>query len=121
MPGPRKVTVVRGAGQMPFFYKHNYLARRGYLFVDKTPLRAFGHGLSYTTFDVGALCLTETSIKVADTVTVGGDLTTTGVRSEAELVQMYLRDQSSSLTHPVLKLQGFERVMLTPSRHGVDL
>lgn len=112
-PGAKlPVTVVRDAGQIPFFYNHKPTARRGYLFADKTPLFPFGHGLSYTTFDIGSPRLSAAKIKAGDQVTVEVDVRNTGDRDGDEVVQLYVHDQVASVTRPVKLLQGFERVTL---------
>lgn len=112
--GKLPVTVVRDVGQVPFYYNHKPSARRGYLFADKAPLFPFGHGLSYTNFEVGAPRLSAPRIGVADTVHVEVEVANTGARAGDEVVQLYIRDQVSSVTRPVLELKGFERVSLKP-------
>jgi beta-glucosidase len=112
-PGAKlPVTVVRDVGQVPFFYNHKPSARRGYLFDDKAPLFAFGHGLSYTRFTVGEPRLSAPRIAVGGTVTVEVDVANVGARAGDEVVQLYIRDQVSSVTRPVLELKAFERVTL---------
>ena len=49
---------------------------------------------------------------VADTVTVEVEVANVGSRAGDEVVQLYVRDQVSSVTRPVLELKGFERVTL---------
>ena len=41
-------------------------------------------------------------------------MTNTGKRSGDEVVQLYLRDEVSSVTRPVKELRGFERIALKP-------
>ena len=112
--GKLPVTVVRDVGQVPFYYNHKPSARRGYLFADASPLFPFGHGLSYTSFTVGAPRLSAARIGIADTVQVEVDVANTGARAGDEVVQLYIRDQVSSVSRPVLELRGFERVGLKP-------
>ena len=82
----------------------------GYRWADKQklkPLFAFGHGLSYTTFEYGKarraangdICLTVRN---------------TGQRPGAETVQLYIRDVKSSLPRPVKELKAFKKVWLQP-------
>lgn len=40
--------------------------------------------------------------------------TNSGLRTGDEVVQLYVRDEVSSVPRPVLKLRGFERVTLKP-------
>jgi beta-glucosidase len=117
--GKLPVSIPRSVGHLPVFYNHKPSARRGYLFDRTDPLFPFGHGLSYTTFRVGAPRLDQASVaaeRVAagDSVAVRVDVTNTGARAGDEVVQLYLRDLASSVTRPVLELAGFERVTLRP-------
>lgn len=112
--GKLPVSVARNAGQLPMFYNHKPSARRGYLFDEVTPLFPFGHGLSYTTFALGAPVLSASSIKAGSGVIVTVPVTNTGKRAGDEVVQVYLRDEISSVTRPVKELVGFQRVTLQP-------
>jgi beta-glucosidase len=112
--GKLPVTVARNAGQLPDFYNHKPSARRGYLFDSAEPLWPFGWGLSYTTFSISPPRLSATSIKPDGTVQVSVDVRNTGARAGDEVVQLYIRDQVSSVTRPVLELKRFQRVSLAP-------
>lgn len=112
--GKLPISFPRSAGHLPVFYNHKPSARRGYLFADATPLFAFGFGLSYTTFAVGAPRLAEATIPVGGSTTVSVEVTNTGVREGIEVVQCYVRDQVSSVTRPVKELKGFAPVRLAP-------
>ncbi len=114
-PGAKlPVTVPRSAGQLPMFYNHKPTARRGYLFDSKEPLWPFGFGLSYTTFSFGAPRVEPVEISTAGTATVSVDLTNIGDRAGDEVVQLYIRDMTSSVTRPVKELKGFSRITLEP-------
>jgi len=116
-PGGRlPITFPRSAGQVPVFYNHKPSARGGYLFADKEPLFAFGHGLSYTTFRYANLRLAQDKIRPSGQTTVQVDLTNTGKVKGDEVVQMYIRDRVSSVTRPVKELKGFRRVTLEPGQ-----
>jgi beta-glucosidase len=112
--GKLTVTFPRNVGQLPFFYNHKPTARRGYLFSDKSPLYPFGHGLSYSAFEVGAPQLSVTSIDASGTVTVTVPVKNTGNRAGDEVVQFYVRDKVSSVTRSVMDLRAFKRVTLAP-------
>lgn len=90
----------------------------GYRWTDmqkKTrPLFAFGHGLSYTSFEYGEPELDSTEMTIDGTVTVRVKVTNTGDRAGRETVQMYIGDRKSSLSRPVKELKGFEKVTLAP-------
>jgi beta-glucosidase len=112
--GKLPVTIARNAGQLPMFYNRKPTARRGYLFDTTAPLYPFGYGLSYTTFEVGAPRLARETIRVGETVRVSVDVANTGRRAGDEVVQLYVRDDASSVTRPVIELKRFKRVTLQP-------
>ncbi|HZV56749.1 MAG TPA: glycoside hydrolase family 3 N-terminal domain-containing protein [Sphingobium sp.] len=112
--GKMPVTVVRDAGQIPFFYNHKPSARRGYLFADPAPLFPFGFGLSYTRFTLSAPRLSAARIGRAGTVDVALDVTNSGARAGDEVVQLYVHDQVASVARPVKELKAFRRVTLQP-------
>lgn len=114
-PGAKlPVTVPRNVGQLPLFYNYKPTARRGYLFDTTEPLYPFGFGLSYTTFSFENLRLSAEEIDADGSVTVMVDVTNTGDRAGDEVVQLYIRDDVSSVTRPVKELKGFERITLAP-------
>ncbi len=112
--GKLPVTLARSVGQLPMFYNRKPSARRGYLFDTTEPLFPFGFGLSYTTFEIGTPRLSSASIKTDGSVTVTTDVRNTGSRAGDEVVQLYIRDDVSSVTRPVKELKGFRRVTLAP-------
>jgi beta-glucosidase len=112
--GKLPVTVARDVGQVPVFYDYKPSAHRGYLFSDVTPLYPFGYGLSYTTFDIGAPVLASATVKAGEGVGVTVPVTNTGKVAGDEVVQVYLRDDVSSVTRPVAELAAFQRVTLQP-------
>ncbi len=112
--GKMPVTVPRTVGQIPAFYYHKPTARRGYAFADHSPLYAFGHGLSYSAFDITAPVLRDAEIAVNGQTTVSVKVTNTGSVTADEVVQLYIRDQVSSVTRPVRELKGFQRITLAP-------
>ena len=112
--GRLPVTIPRSIGQLPVYYYQKPTAKRGYLFASKEPLFPFGHGLSYTTFKYGNLRLSKDQIKPDEPVVVSVEVTNTGNRAGDEVVQLYVRDQVSSVTRPVKELKGFARINLRP-------
>lgn len=83
----------------------------GYRFYEARriePRFAFGHGLSYTTFAYGGLMIDGDAIAV--------DVTNTGHRTGAEVVQLYVRDVDASVRRPEKELKGFAKVMIEPGR-----
>ena len=114
--GKLPITIPRSVGQLPVYYNAKPTASRGYLGSDNTPLYPFGFGLSYTTFSMSAPRLSKATIGPADSVTVSVDVTNTGPRQGDEVVQLYIRDDISSVTRPVKELKGFARVTLAPGQ-----
>ena len=70
----------------------------------------FGHGLSYTTFDVSGVSVKRAGDGFKVSVTVKN----TGSVPGAEVVQLYVSDVESSVERPVKELKGFEKVYLQP-------
>ena len=97
----------------------------GYRWMEKKgirPLFAFGHGLSYTTFEMSNLRASAKQMtrdgKITFTVTVKN----TGSRRGAETVQLYVKDLKSSVDRPVKELKGFSKVWLNPGeQQDVDI
>ena len=83
----------------------------GYRWAEKQnikPLFAFGHGLSYTTFEYGEAKCSKSGSGYKVTLNV----TNTGAREGKEIVQLYISDEESSLERPVKELKGFKKVAL---------
>lgn len=78
------------------------------------PLFAFGHGLSYTTFELGKVKADKEAITGEDKVTFTVPVTNTGKLEGAEVVQLYLSDPKCSVKRPVKELKGFSKVFLQP-------
>ena len=112
--GKLPVTIARNVGQLPVYYYRKPQARLGYVFNDNTPLYPFGYGLSYTSFSYGKPLIDRTRIARNGSARVSITVTNTGQREGDEVVQMYVHPRVSSVTQPVQKLAGFERVSLKP-------
>ena len=110
--GKLPVTIPRNVGQLPSFYDVKPSARRGYLFDTAAPLFPFGYGLSYTSFEIGAPRLSSDRIGVDGTVIVSVPVRNTGARAGDETVQIYVHQQTGSVTRPVKELRAFQRVTL---------
>lgn len=112
--GKLPVSIARNVGQLPVFYNCKPSARRGYLDGSTKPLFPFGFGLSYTTFAVSAPRLARATMGIADSTQVSVDVKNTGSVAGDEVVQLYIRDDISSVTRPLLELKAFRRVTLQP-------
>jgi beta-glucosidase len=112
--GKLPVTFPRSVGQLPHVYNHKPSARRGYLFTDTAPLYPFGHGLSYSKFEIGTPTLSASQITSSSSVTVSVPIKNISKRTGDETVQVYVRDKVSSVTRSVMDLKGFKRITLAP-------
>ena len=90
----------------------------GYRWADKQkkvkPLFAFGHGLSYTTFEYGQAMTDKKEMAMDEVLTITVPVTNTGNREGAEVVQLYISDLKSSLPRPIKELKGFQKIKLAP-------
>jgi beta-glucosidase len=120
--GKLPVSFPQRVGQVPIYYNHEPTGRP----CDDTqkynsryrdlptcaPLYEFGYGLSYTTFDISNLRLNRASVSRDGSVTASVDVRNTGSRDGDEVVQLYIHDPVASISQPVRRLRGFERVTL---------
>src|SRR3954452_4216863 len=114
--GKLPVQIPRHAGGQPGTYLQPALGVENAQIsnLDPTPLFPFGHGLSYTTFAVDDLRISDTEVATDGEFTVTVRLTNTGDRPGDEVVQLYRHDVVASVTRPVKQLTGFARVHLDP-------
>ena len=82
--------------------------------VDPSPLFAFGHGLSYTSFGYEDLSISPDRILTDGVAEISCSVRNTGSRAGTEVVQLYLSDPVASVVRPVRWLAGFIRVPLEP-------
>ena len=112
--GKLPITVPRTVGQLPDYYYQKPSAKREYLGTTTEPLYPFGWGLSYTTFKYANLKAAPDSIGPQGQTRVSVDVTNTGSIRGDEVVQLYIRDEVSSVTRPIEELKGFQRISLNP-------
>ncbi len=79
---------------------------------DIEPQFAFGHGLSYTTFELSGMRLSSPTMRRGEELTVAATVRNCGCRAGAEVVQLYVEDLESSVERPRKELKAFERVAL---------
>ena len=89
-----------------------FIGYRYYDTAQKDVLFEFGYGLSYTTFEYANLTVDKKEITAGQPLTVGLDVTNTGKRDGAEIVQIYVQPPQGKVFHPVRVLRGFEKVFL---------
>jgi len=120
--GKLPVTFPRKAGHAPLYYARDLshqpedhpMYRSRYWDGPTTPLYPFGFGLSYTTFSITNLKVTEPQVKLGNSVTVTADVTNTGSLAGDEVVQLYIHQKAGSDSRPRRELKGFERLTLKP-------
>lgn len=119
--GKLTVTFPRHVGQEPLYYNHKSTGRppdatnhytSKYIDEEWTPLFAFGHGLSYTTFAYDAPAPSRSTIRPDETIDVSVGVANAGTRAGEEVVQLYIRDEVASVTRPVMELRGFRKIRL---------
>ncbi len=89
----------------------------GYRWADMKrikPLFAFGHGLSYTSFEIGKATADKQVVKGKETISFTVSVKNTGKKAGAETVQLYVTDQKSTLPRPLKELKAFQKVFLQP-------
>lgn len=103
-------------GQLPLVYNHKPTGRGDdYINLTGQPLFPFGFGLSYTSFEYSDITLGSSTISQSDSTWVSVRVTNTGQIAGDEVVQLYIRDEFSSLARPVIELKGFKRIHLKPN------
>lgn len=95
----------------------------GYRYYDRadTPnaLFAFGHGLSYTDFEYGPIELSKGQVSGDEQIALSIKIKNTGDRAGAEVVQLYVGDDKSTLDRPVKELKRYQKVTLSPGEEKV--
>jgi beta-glucosidase len=91
-----------------------YVGYRYFDKVKKTVLFPFGYGLSYTSFVYSGLNLSSQRISDQEELNVSIRVRNTGKVAGAEIVQLYVRDTSTTIFRPEKELKGFQKVALQP-------
>ena len=118
--GKLPVSVPRSPGGQPGTYLHSRLSGPTEVSaLDPSPLFGFGHGLSYTSFELSGHQCSAPAMTTADSVTISCTVTNTGARAGAEVVQLYLEDPVGEVVRPVRELIGYARVELGAGASGV--
>ena len=89
----------------------------GYRYFDTyhvKPRFAFGHGLSYSTFEYQGIKLSSTHFSSGKELELSVSVINTGKYSGSEVVQLYIEDSDSSVKRPLKELKAFSKVFLQP-------
>ncbi len=111
--GKLPVTIPRSVGQLQMVYNHKptaYVHR--YHTEKKVPLHPFGFGLSYTTFDISEPTVSNSIMTADGNIDVAVTVKNTGNMEGEEIIQLYIRDNVSSVTRPIKELKGYKRIHL---------
>ncbi|WP_036960893.1 beta-glucosidase family protein [Promicromonospora kroppenstedtii] len=112
--GRLPVSLPRSAGAQPYSYLHPILGGASEVTsTDSTPVRSFGFGLSYTTFE-RELVDVERSVEAGGTFRAVVAVTNSGQVAGSDVVQLYGHDVVSSVARPTAQLLGYHRVYLQP-------
>lgn len=136
--GKTPMTFPKMVGQSPIYYNHHNTGRPSngheqllydipvkpgqtstgcrsfFLDAGETPLFPFGYGLSYTTFEYGAVQLSATELGKNDVLKLTATVKNTGKVPATEIVQLYIQDRYASVTRPVKEMRRFARVEIAP-------
>lgn len=110
-------------GQVPVYYNYKNTGRpqpegpaqkfrSNYLDAPNDPFLPFGYGLSYTSFSYSDITLDKTQMKKGEKIRASVTITNTGNFDGEEVAQLYIRDLVASVTQPVKKLKGFQKIVL---------
>lgn len=122
--GRLPVSFPRASGQVPYHYDHKPTGRPNpagplqeykahYRGIPNSALYPFGHGLTYGRIGYAGLAHDPT-LAWGGTLTVRATVRNEGERAVEEVVQLYVRDRTASITRPVRQLKRFAKVMLKP-------
>jgi beta-glucosidase len=122
--GKLPVSFPRRVGQVPIYYNHEPTGRpcdvtqkynsRYRDIKSCDPQYVFGYGLSYSHFEVSNLQLSRTTVSKNGSLTASVEVRNVAGPKGDEVVQLYLNDPVASISQPVRRLRGFERVTLDP-------
>lgn len=126
--GKLPFTILKHAGLIPCYADHQkgsgyddrgglpIYIEGGYINESGAPLYPFGHGLSYTSFSIDGLELSDSAVPADGVIEISCKVTNTGDREGDQVVQLYVTDRCASLVRPNKELAGFKRVRLQPGK-----
>ncbi len=109
--GKMPLTTYQEDSDLPLFEDYS-MENRTYRYFKGEPLYPFGYGLSYTTFEYGAIDVAK-EVCTGDSLKLSVSVKNTGNMNGDEVVQLYvIHPQSYGRIIPISSLKGFERVSL---------
>ncbi|KAH7241241.1 beta-glucosidase [Fusarium tricinctum] len=117
----------RSEGGRVLYSEDVHVGYRWYDTLDIEPMFPFGHGLSYTTFELSNLSIEESSASESKKLTVGVDVNNTGSRAGAAVVQAYVKPPHATpltafpldtITRSSKELKGFAKIHLEAGANG---
>ncbi|MFE6996032.1 glycoside hydrolase family 3 N-terminal domain-containing protein [Microbacterium sp. NPDC057659] len=113
--GRLPISFARHVGQQPTYY-NQIRGQHGHRYADlsQAPAWAFGEGLSYTTVEYSGLGLVSSSVGLEETLVADVTVTNTGTRPVRETVQVYVRDEVTSVSWTDKELKTYRQVELAP-------
>ncbi|MDR2997996.1 MAG: glycoside hydrolase family 3 C-terminal domain-containing protein [Microbacterium sp.] len=113
--GRLPISFARHVGQQPTYY-NQIRGQHGHRYADLTqaPAWAFGEGLSYTTVEYSGLGLVSSSVGVDDVLVADVTVMNTGTRPVRETMQVYVRDEVTSVSWTDKELKTYRQVELAP-------
>ncbi len=127
--GKLTMSVPRTTGQIPIYYNHkngsgyqsggdtgsgSSIFSGGYVDGPADPLYKFGHGLSYTKFQVSGLTVESAEVPTDGTVEASVQVKNVGDVAGDEVVQLYTNFFGAHVTRPAMQIVGFKRLTLAP-------
>ena len=113
--GKLPVTFPQVTGQIPLRYNQKPMgAASRYIVYGNEPQFPFGHGLSYTSFEISNMKLASNKIRKGESLKLTVDVKNTGNGKGDEVVQIYIHRNYASVALPDRELKDFVRVTLDP-------
>lgn len=107
--GRLPVTFYKSVDDLPAFEDYS-MKGRTYKYFDKTPLFAFGYGLSYTSFTYNQASVHKALITETDTITLSVNISNSGKFDGDEVIQVYLKQPQDIKDQPIKSLIVFDRI-----------
>lgn len=108
--GRLPISIPRSVGQLPVYYNSKRPLPHNYVETEAKPLYPFGYGLSYSEFEYTGLIVSKKDGLVNVKVSIKNK---SSLKAD-EVVQLYLRDEVSSVVSPDRQLKQFKRISLQP-------